>query len=183
MRWKGSRAALRRSIRLIPAVLSGRHADSLGLKPVFWNRVGNEVLNCIWTDFQVKRLGGTGLDGISWPALAESTLERRRRSGRTDEEILIETTALLVSLAAGIADVPSGSPGQVFRLEPDGITVGSAIPYAEFHQAGIPGRMPARHIVPSDGSIPAGWEPLVETAMEAAMQKCVEIVISAGGIP
>ena len=39
-----------------------------------------------------------------------------------------------------------GAPGNVFELSPQGVMVGTEIPYAAFHQAGT-GKMPSRPIV------------------------------------
>lgn len=182
MQFRGTRADLERSIRLIPHVLAGRHPDVLGLAPVFFGYVANAVLKEIRGAFLTKLDGGTGSDGIKWAELAVATIAKRRRAGRDDSDLLIETGALLQSIRPGIDHHPLGNPEQVFDIHPGGVTVGTANERADYHQQGSPGRMPARPIVPPDGSLPVAWEPMVEAAMEEGMRRVIEMVVSAGGI-
>lgn len=180
--WPGTEAELVATLKRIPGILAGREPDPLRLSEVFFGHVGNRVLELITEDFKIKSGGGVGVDGEAWLPLAAYTLERRRRKGLTHEDILVEYGDLLKSLLPGVDGQPSGATGQVFRLEPGGITVGTEDRKADFHQKGA-GRTPARPIVPPDGRLPAAWERPVEEAMEEAMVKVMEIVVAAGGIP
>jgi len=182
LRFRGSKAELRRSLSLIPQVLAGRYPDSLGLHGVFWASIGNTVLAEIEGAYRVKLSGGVGADGIRWQPLAAATLERRARAGRTDDRILLELGELLRSLEPGTDDVPSGAKDQVFAIGKDGVTVGSQNARADFHQHGVPGRLPARPIVPPDGKLPPGWQPALERAIEKAMAEVIRMVVLNGGI-
>lgn len=183
MNFKGTRANLVRSLKLIPLVLSGKYPDALGLGPLFWGYIGNAALAFLHTDYEARMRGGSALDGSAWAPLSDATLAKRRREGRGDGDILRESYALLESLKPGIEQFAAGVVGQVFDVEPGGVTVGSAVPYADFHQQGVPGRLPARPIVPVDGQIPQPWEGFIEASMEEAMLKVIEVVLQAGGIP
>lgn len=173
MNFRGTRARLVASLKLIPAVLAGRHPDALGLREVFFNSLGAAVLRLAQDDFRTKLGGGTGRDGIRWQPLAEATLERRRRAGRTDDSILVETLRLLASLEFDSAD------SYVTPTE-GGAVVGSSVPYGSFHQHGIPGRLPARPVFPAD--IPAGWLEAFEAACVEALAPVVARVAERGGI-
>ena len=181
LKFNGSRRDLRRSLRLINRVLAGKHADKLGIREVFWGRVGNAVLRLVSRAYRVKIGGGTADDGIKWAKLAVATLERRQRKGRTDHQILIETGELLDSLRAGRGHTPSGAPGQIFDIGPRSVTVGSFQPKADWHQHGN-AHLPARPIVPPDGEIPERWLPEVERAIEEAYAEVLEIVVRNGGL-
>lgn len=183
MNWNGSQTDLVRSIRLIPAVLSGNHPDALGLGAIFWGFVGNAVLELVREAYLVKAAGGTGSDGIKWAPLKPATTQNKRpRSPYVASDILIETQALIDSLKPGIGQYASGAVDQVFKVEPGGVTVGTEVSYADFHQTGVPPHLPARPIVPPSGQLPTAWEPQVEAAMEQAMVKVIEAVVLGGGI-
>ncbi len=182
MQFRGTRASLKRSLALIPKVLTGLHNDSLGLCEVFYGHIGNAVLAEIRGAYLVKLEGGLGSDGIRWAELAVATVAKRRRAGREDSDILIETGALLQSLRPGVGHLPLGNPDQVFDIKPGSVTVGTQNERADWHQNGSPGRMPARPIVPPDGKLPPAWEEPVERAVEEAMTKVIEMVCAAGGI-
>jgi hypothetical protein len=181
MQFRGTRADLERSIRLIPSVLAGAHPDVLGIREVFFGYVANAVLREIRDAYLVKLDGGTGSDGIRWAELAVATLAKRRSKGRTDSEILLETGDLLASLRPGIGHHPLGNPEQVFDVKPGGVTVGTADRKADRHQTGTE-FMPARPIVPPDGELPPAWIEPVERAMEEGIAKVIEMVVSNGGI-
>ena len=180
MKFRGSRERLLYSLRMIPHVLSGRHQDALGIHDVFWTIIGNEVLRLVQRDYAVKKAGGRTAATGKWKPLAESTLERRRRKGITSEDIMVESARLMESLRAGVDDRVSGAIDQIFDVGPAGVTVGTATPYVDYHQTGVPGRLPARPVVPKD--LPPQWEPHIERAMERALKKVVQLVCDAGGI-
>ncbi len=180
MTFNGSKDRLVASLKLIPSVLAGKHPDRLNLCPQFWGCVGNAVLRSALGDYLTKMFGGTGLDGVKWAPLAAATLAKRRRAGRGDDDILVETLTLIGSLQPGPGDLPSGAPGQVFEPRPGGVAVGSDLPYADFHQNGVPPHLPARPFLPAD--LPAGWEAAVERGMEEGLVRVIEEVVAAGGI-
>lgn len=182
MKFKGTKSALVRSLKLIPSVLAGHHPDALGIAPVFFGHVGNTVLRLISEDFEARLAGGAAKDGSTWAPLAEATIAKRRREGRSDDEILIESRSLLASLRPGLEHYAAGIAGQVFDIAPGSVTVGSQVEYADFHQRGVPGKLPARPIVPPTGDIPAAWEPELSRSCEEAMTRVIEMVVNAGGI-
>ncbi len=181
MQWRGTKADLVRSIRLLPLVLAGTHPDPADLHGIFWGYVGNAVLKLIREAYLVKLDGGEGSDGITWAKLAASTLAKRRRKGRDDEEILIEMGSLLASLRPGTDDRPSGVVDQVFDIGRAGVTVGTAEEKADWHQHGRE-NMPARPIVPPDGEIPVAWEEPIEAAMQQGLERVIEEMCRVGGI-
>ncbi len=182
LRWRGTRAQLTAALRSLPAVLAGRAPDPHGLHAIFWGYVGNAVLGEIRGAYLTKATGGVGSDGIAWPDLALATLQKRRRAGRTDSDILLETGRLLQSLRPGPDELPSLHPDQVFKIDARGVTVGTDAEYADFHQYGTP-HMPPRAIVPPNGELPDAWVEPVERAMEVALQKVIEVLIAAGPTP
>ena len=181
MKFRGSKERLKDSIKLIPAVLAGKHPDLLGLKPVFWGEVGNAVLKLIQEDMVAKGAGARTSTG-KWKQLAPETLERRKRKGFSGEEILQETHRLLASFTPGTGHLPSGVADQVFNFLAAGIEIGTDVEYAEFHQDGVPGRIPQRPIVPKTGKIPHAWDGAVADAIERGIQKVMEMIVAAGGI-
>jgi phage gpG-like protein len=176
--WKGTRAELIQSLQSLPAVLSGRLPDPLGLGKVFFTHIGNAVLKLIQDDFLVKSKGGTGAGGVAWAPLKESTLERRRRKGIEHEEILKQTESLLESLTPDQNNAVDAVriAGQVFEYAVGSITVGTDIPYADYHQNGT-AYMPPRPIVPLSGDLPVEWESAVDQAIEEAFQVVIEIMV------
>lgn len=180
--FRGTRAQFVRSLRLIPLVLASRRPDSLGLRELFWGTVANLMFEAIQREYEVKIVGGSDVAGVAWQELSPATIERRLRAGRTDDRILIETDALIESLTPGTGADPSEAPGQVNRLDPAGVTIGSDVPYADFHQRGVPGRLPARPFMPAD-PLPPQWERVLEECVERAMVAVIERVVTAGGIP
>lgn len=180
--WKGSKDDLLRSIRLIPAVLAGTHADPLGLKELFWGYVGNTVLDLIQRNFKDKMQGRGGYDGIPWHELAKMTLKLKRpQAPYTKFDILAETGALFDSLEPGSHEVPSGAVNQVFDFLTEGVRVGSKGPKADAHQEGREDtNLPARPFVPDD--IPAAWYPDIEFAMEEGIEAVIAKMVANGGI-
>lgn len=181
MRWRGTKAELLNSLRLVPRVLAGVHPDALGIAPVFWGTIANAALKEIRGAYLTKLEGFEGSDGVTWAKLAVATLAKRQREGRDDADILLETGRLLASLRPGADHFPLGNPDQVFDIHPGGVTVGTAHEHADKHQRGTT-HMPARPIVPVDGNLPRAWEKPVEDAMRDAMLKVIAMVVDAGGI-
>lgn len=76
--FRGNRAELRILLGTIPAILAGRHPDTLGVAQAVQLRMGNAMLSQLRQDFLVKSRGGTGRDGIKWAPLSPYTIARRR---------------------------------------------------------------------------------------------------------
>lgn len=184
--WRGSKADFLRNLHLLPAVLAGHRPDPHGLAKIFLTHLGNAALTCLLEDFRTKAAGGTGRDGVSWPALSESTVKQKLQKGVTHGQTLRDTDTLETSLTPDPTNEPDAARifGQLFRMEPGNITVGvdeSQIPYAKWHQEGT-ATMPARKIVPEGGEMPAGWTAEMDAAAEEAMKKVVEVMCAAGGV-
>lgn len=178
--FRGTRAELHRALRLIPHALAGRAPDPLGLRELFFGTVANLMFERIQDEYEVKLAGGTDLAGVAWQELSPATIAKRLRAGRTDDRILIESESLITSLTGGTGAAPSGAAGQVNEMTPDGVTIGSEVGWADFHQSGVPGRLPARPFMPAD-PLPPAWARVLEECAERAMVKVIERVVAAGG--
>jgi hypothetical protein len=106
--------------------------------------------------------------------------ERLRALGFSGIEILVETTALQVSFAPGVSSEPSGAPGQVFRVKPGEVVVGTQV--KPWHHFGAPSRnLPARRYWPADG-LPASWWGAVLEAASAAIMRVLRRALAAGRV-
>ena len=74
--YRGTPDDVRRLLRLLPAMLSGKAADPYAVVRGIQFRVANVVLSKIQQSFLVKSRGGTA-DGIQWPPLKPSTIAQR----------------------------------------------------------------------------------------------------------
>lgn len=101
-----------------------------------WQAVADDVR----ADFMLNMIGEGSLFAGGWAPLAESTLTEKRRAGYGAMPILWRSGDLGESL------VTAGAEGNVSIIGPDGVTLGTAIRYASFHQQGTT-KMPARKIV------------------------------------
>jgi hypothetical protein len=183
VRWRGTKAQLKESLRKISAVLAGKVEDPLGLHGTFWYGVGNGVLAMLSADFRDKLEGGAGrFDGVKWAQLALTTLARKEpRKGYKTTDILAETGQLLASLTPGAGEFPAEvAPDQIFSVRRDGVEVGTADRTADRHQRGTE-YMPARPIVP-DGAPPPAWEAELERICERALAAVIEKVVEAGPV-
>lgn len=180
--FRGNRADLIRSLRLLPAVMSGRSPDALGLARGLQLRLATHTLSLIQQSFLVKSRGGTGSEGVQWAPLAKSTLTKKRMGGTGRADILRDTSRLLRSLNPGYLETPSGEPEQIVRLGLGEVVIGSNCPYIDYHQRGTK-TIPARPIFPADGKLPAPWEDdLAETAL-GGLIRAVELMAASGGLP
>lgn len=76
--------------------------------------------------------------GRKWKDLADSTKADRKRKGYSPEHPILERTGdLLRSLTS------PGTADAILQITKAGLTIGSSVPYAKFHQTGT-GKMPAR---------------------------------------
>lgn len=76
--WNGTREELHALLGRLPAVLSGRAPDPLGLARGLQLRLGVALLSKVQQAFLIKSRGGTGDDGITWPPLKRATVAQRR---------------------------------------------------------------------------------------------------------
>nr|WP_294515923.1 hypothetical protein [uncultured Rhodopila sp.] len=106
----------------------------------------------IWLAYLRSRFDSEG-DG-DWKQLADSTVEQRKRKGIGGEHMILQESGdLLKSLTPG-------DPNNVLRATPDGVELGSAVPYAPFVNAARP------FIVPPDA--------VTKEQMEAALQRRID---------
>jgi hypothetical protein len=109
----------------------------------------------IWLAYLRSRFDSEG-DG-QWAQLADSTIEQRARKGYgPDHPILRESGDLLASLMPG-------DENNVLRLTPDGVELGSSLPYAPFVNA------KREFIVPPDAS--------TQEQMEAALRRRIDQMV------
>ena len=121
--------------------------DITDLSPA-WEQVGNLLLS----DFAVNFAQEGGYFGkgawAQWAPLKggdtvppTSTVRDRIRKGYGGAHPILERTSQLRQSLT-----QRGTPGNIFDVRPMGLTVGTATPYARFHQFGT-SKMPARLIV------------------------------------
>ena len=106
-----------------------------------WEQVGDRLLQ----DFEQQFLGEGGYIGAKiapkWAPLKESTVKDRLRRGYSGAHpILVREGLLKGSLSH------RGAAGNIFQATDTGITVGTEVPYAIFHQKGTR-RMVSRKMV------------------------------------
>lgn len=179
----GTAEELKAVLMGLPAILAGTAPDPLGLARGLQLRMGVALLSQIQQDFVVKARGGTGRDGVTWPKLAPSTIARRlakeagARKGKKASpfagvvEILRDTGELFRSLSPGVDAAPSGADGQVFRLSPGRVTVGTN--KKPWHQDGN-ARLPARKMWPDGNKIPPAWMPAIRRAYARGVAEILE---------
>jgi hypothetical protein len=245
--FRGTREDLAGFLRTLPAVLAGNAPDPHGIGQGLKLRLGVALLSKVQQAFIAKSRGGTGEDGITWPALKRETVAQRRspagerkalgvggkrvrglltpaqdkrwrlifarqkaslqaRYGLGDAEAAAvaakvawatlkregartklealggrqvdmcrDTNRYFGSLAPGVEDRPSGADGQVFRVEPGRVVVGSNVEYAAAqHQR--------RPLWPPDGQLPdAWWDHLLGVAARGLVRALAVMV--GGGKP
>ena len=85
---RATRQEVLAKLRDLGGMLSGRIHDPYGVARAFQLRLGVAALSVIKEDFQVKSHGGTGRDGIAWPALSPVTLALRNRVGAGSRKVV-----------------------------------------------------------------------------------------------
>lgn len=78
IQFKGGREDLRRLLRAVPAVFSGRVPDPYGIAMGLQLLLGVALLSRVQQAFLIKSRGGVGDDGIKWAPLLPSTIAQRR---------------------------------------------------------------------------------------------------------
>lgn len=137
-----------------------------------WEQVGNKLLNDFAANFSQE---GGFFGGFSkWPALRPSTVADRLRHGYSGAHPILQRTGELHWSAT-----LKGASDNVFQVGTNSLVVGSANPYAGFHQTGTR-RMPARPIVG------VGWQQtsqIVDILNQyvTAQARAAQIAIQQGG--
>ena len=123
----------------------------------WWSDYGR-ALAWLAVQLPIKEAKGRAA-AIAWSkAKARGVKTKLDVFGNRKTEILRDRGILLSSLTPGVASGGSYSPpdGQVMRLEPGSITVGTSVPYAAAHHQGL-GKMPKRPLWPEPDQIPDKW--------------------------
>lgn len=110
-----------------------------------WEKVGYRLQHDFAVQFEAE--GGFLSTAPKWAPLKPSTIADRLRKGFGPGPILRRTGMLMASATI------RGAAANVFEVGPDHVTVGTALPYAIFHQKGAPGA----HI-PQRKMIALNWE-------------------------
>lgn len=106
-----------------------------------------KAYTAIVADFHMIEARRFNAEGPGWEPLAGPTVADRERLGYGGEHpILVRTDRLALSLTRSEG---AESGDSVFRVEPDGFFVGTAVPYAHWHQTGgtTEDRPPKRQLV------------------------------------
>jgi hypothetical protein len=150
-----TRDGVERAARDLAAALAGRGSPGFdALARDVQNAVGAEALTLVCERFDALK-GGGSYGGERWAPLAPVTVKRKGHA-----TIGEDTEALRSALEPG-AGGPSGVPGQVFDVKPDGVAVGCDLDYAaRFHRGTA--RQPARPLWPDP--LPDGWRTRVAAA-------------------
>lgn len=97
--------------------------------------------------------------------------------GNRDVDILRDTSVMFRSISPGVEDRPSGADGQIFRVEPDSVVVGTS--EKPWHQRGN-NRLPARPIWPADDTIPPAWWPAIVDAAKTGVLRAILLILNRG---
>jgi phage gpG-like protein len=98
-----------------------------------------EIADDLQADFTLNMATEGALFGGGWAPLAPSTIADRVRKGYGAGPILYRTGALANSLSGD-------NSGAIKEVTPASVTVGTAVPYAGYHQTGTK-KMPMRRII------------------------------------
>lgn len=155
--------------------------DAHGLKRGILEIAGRHGLAALYEAFEVKQAGGTDEWGITWDELGQKrTAEKLAMGMDPATTILAETGELKESL-----NPLEGGPGQVFDIQAEEgfVEVGTAVPYAMQHQEGYVsekyGPVPARPIIPPDGSLHERAEAEMDVEItEWLNEEIVSIILS-----
>lgn len=200
--FRGNRDDLRRALRSLPQILSGRAPDPFGIARQVQLRLGVALLSKVQQAFLVKSRRGTGDDGVKWAELAPATIAARTRTraevrafrlakarnprltmlaffGSREVDIGRDTARMVRSLTPGVEGQPPANPDQIIRPGPGELIVGTNVPYAGAFHGGRE-HQPARPLWPADGSLPAAWADTIGAALVRALPQVVEMVMRAG---
>jgi len=98
---------------------------------------------------------------IAWAILkSEGAKTKLAVLGGRKVDALRDTGELFRSLTPGVEDRPSGADGQILRVAPGSVIVGTN--KKPWHHKGIPGRLPARPLWPE--KLPVAWWAVINAA-------------------
>lgn len=195
--FRGTYEQARQMIAQLPTILAGRAADPAQVARGVQLRLSTALLSQVQQDFLVKSRGGTGKDGVRWPALDPKTIAARTRTatevrdfkrakkrdpkltalafyGSRKVDMLRDTSRLFRSLTPGVEDRPAGNPDQVITLGRGMLILGSKCPYLGAHQNGTK-HVPARPVFPVHGTIPPAYWPALNIALIQGIIRALEI--------
>lgn len=190
-----SRQRVKRLLRLLPRLLSGKVPDPTGRVKDLQIAMGMALLQLIQKAYKDKAQGGTDEAGEKWKPLSPVTIERRMKKGRSAEdikklrklwkskgwgefsgdavEILIDTGRLFRSLTAGIS-----SGDQVFRVNPGEVVVGTNAksdegkPYPADHHYGTMW-IPQRRLWPAVENWPQRWHMVLNDVLRRGIMNLI----------
>lgn len=141
-----------------------------------WRQVYAGVLHRMKFDGQAEASSKAKAAAIAWATVKrEGAKTKLKLLGGRIVDILRDEGLLLRSFTPGVETTTSGEDGQIVRLIPRGVLVGSN--QKPWHHHGIEGRLPARPFWPEDGSIPPAWWPEITAAAGRGLLKLVEEVV------
>lgn len=155
-----SRRDLSSAVGRLPRSLVGRVPDPTGAVKRILRKGGDKAVELIRHAYLVKAGGGRDAAGLKWAPLKPSTLAAKKRAG-APRDILINSRSLLGSIGVGDKSVVSLS---ALPSRPNAITLGTDVPYAEFHHNGTI-HMPARPLWPDPSRWPPQWWRQIGDAM------------------
>lgn len=168
VRVKATRREVKRLLRQLPAVLSGKGGDPTGIARSLSLRLGMVALSLVKQAFVEKATGGADESGLRWKPLAPSTIRGRRQGkGAGEPQIGRDTGILLNSLSPG-------APSNVLDARAGLASVGTAVPYAEYFHA-------ERPLWPDPDKWPKAWlDQLASQLAQGALQAAAQVIRSAG---
>jgi phage gpG-like protein len=101
----------------------------LGVRGSDIRRVADDV-RAVYRKSNARRFASSGLG--AWPALADSTLERKQRGGYPSQT-LVRSGDLARSLTS------TRAPDQIDERDPAALRFGTTLPYAGYHDTGTGG--------------------------------------------
>jgi hypothetical protein len=152
-------------------MLTGQTGDRRGIAAEFQATVANAFFRLVQSDTEVKSRGGRGIDGITWPKLAPSTLKSKGQPPY-GLKILAEYGDLYRTLTP--SPVPgrlAGVRGQVVRIDSARRAIVCGSREKVWHHRGVPGRLPRRRLWPMPELVPAQWSETLKAAVKLAYDR------------
>lgn len=113
---------------------------------------------------------------IAWATLkAEGAKTKLEVLGNRQVDILRDTGELFRSLSPGVDATPSGADGQIFETPPGQVIVGTN--KKPWHHTGIPGKLPARPLWPTDGRLPVAWWDALLRVIQMGALRALELAL------
>lgn len=168
VRVKASRAEVKRLLRALPAVLSGKTPDSTGVARSISLRLGMTALSLVKQAFVEKAAGGADASGLRWKPLAPSTIRGRRQGSATGTPQIGRDTGILLN------SLSPGAPDNVLDARAGLVSVGTSVPYAvHFHAE--------RPLWPDASKWPQPWLTLLASQLaQGALQAAVQMIQQRG---